>query len=51
MQVPVPTGYGWCDDTIDTGLIYFISENMDPTMDQDPPTMKVTLKHVYSEFH
>ncbi|CAB07379.1 Echinoderm microtubule-associated protein-like elp-1 [Caenorhabditis elegans] len=32
VQVPVPTGY----------------ENMDPTMDQDPPTMKVTLKHVYS---
>uniref|UniRef100_A0A1I7V2W5 HELP domain-containing protein n=1 Tax=Caenorhabditis tropicalis TaxID=1561998 RepID=A0A1I7V2W5_9PELO len=32
VQVPVPTGY----------------ENIDPTADQDPPSVKVTLKHVYS---
>ncbi|CAL2047834.1 unnamed protein product [Caenorhabditis brenneri] len=32
VQVPVPTGY----------------ENIDPTADQDPPSLKATLKHVYS---
>ncbi|KAF1755343.1 hypothetical protein GCK72_021912 [Caenorhabditis remanei] len=32
VQVPVPTGY----------------ENIDPTGDQNPPAVKVTLKHVYS---
>ncbi|ULT92684.1 hypothetical protein L3Y34_010046 [Caenorhabditis briggsae] len=32
VHVPVPTGY----------------ENIDPTADQDPPSVKATLKHVYS---
>uniref|UniRef100_A0A8R1E3I7 HELP domain-containing protein n=1 Tax=Caenorhabditis japonica TaxID=281687 RepID=A0A8R1E3I7_CAEJA len=32
VQVPVPTGY----------------ENLDPTSDQEPPSVKATLKHVYS---
>lgn len=33
MQVPVPTGY----------------ENMDPMEEQAPPSVKATLKHVYSK--